>query len=1072
MNKKKKKRIIQLSVVAGLLVILIAVLVVNSLTKEPGAQQFAYENYDEMDFNPFITNEDRLDNSLLEYGKVLSKYATKGYKYYEGEDISLDFSTDANGNLTIYETGNPDSAVVVEGDDASEALKLFSQVDKFKDGFKYTDPSKDEEVTVTDIEDGLYASTGKTTITFEVTIPESALYSLNLDYYLLSGKYADMLVSLTIDEKYPFAEASNLSLKRTYTFYDTDYANNKDIVGNQIRGKTMILYKQNSQIMTNPDGLYKDPYRFYMTEGTHIVTMTFDREPGVINGISFVAPPVIGSYEDYKTANGFSEGAIYKGGIIKTELEVADFVTSISTRMETDGNYCTSSDVNASPYKVTLYNIFGGDNWNTGGDMAQWSFEVSETGWYEIGFRYKSQLTYVACYREIKIDGEIPFEEMKEYCFPYSDGWIATSLCDANQNPYMFYLEAGTHTITITNKVGPLRHALVALEESMDSISTLINKIVKITASTRSSSGGYIVDANRDWDLQKYIPSIQDDVVTYKELFAETYKEILALNGNKVPSYASAIQVAEELFEKFEEDLEKIPTSLNDINNALSGLSTTLSSIKDQPMTADYMVLCTDGYDYPGTVSSGWQNLKVGVVRFFDSFDTEKYSNYGLREGASDADTEITVYVSRAREYVTILENMIGEDFTSRYGIKVNLNMVAGASEGLIMPRYVAGTAPDVAISIGVGTPFEYAVRDALVPLDTFESGEFNGEAYLGFDDLKASSYYEEVFKPINFKDHCYGFPETQGWSALFYRTDIFEELGIVAPDTWEDVYDIIPILTNSGYDFCYNYGVGGYTPFLYQHGGTFYDEHGMTSALGTQAAYDGFIEYCNLYLQYNFVYAANFYMRFKSGEMPIGIGDMGFYCQLNYAAPELEGKWAMKPVPGQAKLNEAGEVVIDRSMNAVATCSIMINNHERPDFEKTKEASWVFMQWWASDDVQAEYGREIEATFGVAGRWNSANKNAVQELPYTAEELEVINAQWDWIKETPQTLGDYYTSRYLLTALNQTVLQGQSARVALEDAIREIDKEMRRKQEQYWDILADGPDPSIGSCLHSLKED
>ena len=29
----------------------------------------------------------------------------------------------------------------------------------------------------------------------------------------------------------------------------------------------------------------------------------------------------------------------------------------------------------------------------------------------------------------------------------------------------------------------------------------------------------------------------------------------------------------------------------------------------------------------------------------------------------------------------------------------------------------------------------------------------------------------------------------------MFYRTDIFEELGIEPPETWEDLYRIIPVL-------------------------------------------------------------------------------------------------------------------------------------------------------------------------------------------------------------------------------------------------------------------------------------
>jgi hypothetical protein len=46
--------------------------------------------------------------------------------------------------------------------------------------------------------------------------------------------------------------------------------------------------------------------------------------------------------------------------------------------------------------------------------------------------------------------------------------------------------------------------------------------------------------------------------------------------------------------------------------------------------------------------------------------------------------------------------------------------------------------------------------------------------------------------------------------------------------------------------------------------------------------------------------------------------------------------------------------------------------------------------------------------------------------------------------------MGDYYTSRYLVTALNQTVMQGLSGRIALEDAVKEINKEMRRKQAEF----------------------
>ena len=1089
MTKKKKKLIRMTIVVVALLLIASIVLVVYGNRDSEVVQQH-FDNYDEMGFNPFVTNEERLDNSFLEYGKVLTKYASKEYTYYNGKPISVDVESlinkshkdtedkiaalkDKYGVKNVAEENLTAEGLKgkLEGTKLNEflnqyksikAAELFfiNEIEEFANGFKYTDKNDDSEKVISADENkgALYVEGDPVKLEFEINVDQAGLYSLFIEYLMLEGRNTDMLVNFTIDGKHPFVEAANMALKRMYNFYDYDYETNKDVVGNQIRPKSQEVFGWQKAVMSNPDGLYRNPYRFYLQKGTHKISLTFSREPGAIRTVEFIAPVVNPSYEDYKTQNGFSDSAVYTGSAIKRELEVPDFTTSLSIRMETDNDYFTTSTSGKEAYKSTLFNIFGGDQWSVGGDKVQWTFDVPQTGWYELGFRYKSQYTYVSSYKEIKIDGSIPFAEMEEYCFPYADGWTAVSLIDENQTPYLFYLEEGAHTISFVNKIGPLRHSLQRIEESMDSISNLVNKIVKITASARTSSGGYTVDKNRDYDLQLYIPTIQDDIKTYVNTFDECYNNIIKLNGGKVTAYASAVKVAKDLFEDFDEDLEKVAVSLNDITNAQTGLSNTMVSIKEQPIAVDYMIAAPKGYTYPDSRSNTWQSLYVGTVRFINSFDNSRYENAGARDGLdTEGMPEIEVYVARGREHVDIMRNMVSEQFTPTYGIKVNINMVAGSSEGLIMPRYVAGTAPDLAISIAAGNVFEFAIRGALVPLNEIEIDKYNDVDVLDFNELWKNtdnpygfqSYHDEAFVPYLYKGDYYAFPETQNWSALFYRTDIFDSLGITPPDTWKDVYDILPALSNSGYDFCYNYGVGGYTPFLYQYGGDFYDVNGMTSALNTEAAYEGFMEFADLYLQYNFVYAANFYMRFKSGEMPIGISDMAFYQQLNYSAPELNGKWGMTVVPGHVRVNEeTGEEYIDRSTSGLGTCCIIVRQDtaERQQYEE----SWTFLQWWLSDAVQAEYGREVEATFGVASRWNPANLVATQSLPYSQEELDVINAQWEHLKESPNTMGGYYTSRYLLTALNQTVIQGLSGRIALEDAVKEINKEMRRKQKEF----------------------
>ena len=1020
MNKKKKK-IIRISIILAVVVLLAVVLVFSYGNRKAGAKQFHVENTDLMEFNPFLSTENRLDNSLLEYGKVLTKYSQKGYTDYTGSPLKVDLASVENSN--------------------GGAVPRMTDYEGYDSGYKYLDSATQTWKTVdcSAYPDAIYSSAEGTSVTFYLNVPETGLYSLNLDYLMISSKDSDMYVGIYVDGKLPFKNASNMSLKRMYGFYNTEISENLDISGNQIRPKSTELFGWQNVTVSNPEGVYRGEYKMYLKAGERKIVMRFYNQPGFIGGISFIAPTRLSTYEQYLAANG-GEGASFSGKELRFELEVPDYTSSVSIRMEYDNDYRSSP----ASYKVTRYNVFGGERWSTGGDVVQWTFEVPEDGWYQLGFRYMSITTNVASYKDIKIDGKIPFEEMNEYCFPYADGWVGDALKNSANEPYMFHLTKGTHTLSITNKLGPLRHTYYKIEAAMDDITDLVNQVAKITSSTRSSTGGYVVDRNRDWDLEKNIPDLQEEIDNCVKLFEECYADIAAANGGKQPSYGSAVKVALELFKDMSDDLEEVPVSLNDITSALTGLSNTMVAVREQAITVDYLEVSGKGYTYNNSRSNSWQSFYVGVVRFKDTF-IKDYSSVGQRENTTDDMVSLEVYVSRGREYVDILRNLVSEQFTPDYGVKVNINMVNG-SEGLIMTRYVAGTAPDLAIAIGAGTPFEFSVRGALLPLDTFnESYKLdNGTEVLGFDDLIERSYYREEIIPYLYQGHYYGFPETQNWAALFYRTDILSDLDVEAPDTWEDVYDLVPILTKDGYSFYFPYGVGNYAPFLYQHGGEYYDKDGLASRLNTEAAYDAFVEYANLYLQYNFIYAADFYMRFKNGEMPVGVGDMGFYCKLKYSAPELNGKWAILPVPGHTVMNDAGEIVVDRSNGGAGSCNIIISSTKHP-----KEA-WQFLQWWASDAVQIEYGREVEATFGVASRWNPANKNAVASLPYTQEELNVIFDQWAWLKESPNTLGGYYTNRYLITALNQTVLQGMNARVALEDAIKEINKEMKRKQVEY----------------------
>ena len=76
------------------------------------------------------------------------------------------------------------------------------------------------------------------------------------------------------------------------------------------------------------------------------------------------------------------------------------------------------------------------------------------------------------------------------------------------------------------------------------------------------------------------------------------------------------------------------------------------------------------------------------------------------------------------------------------------------------------------------------------------------------------------------------------------------------------------------------------------------------------------------------------------------------------------------------------------------------------------QEQAWEFLKWWTSKETQVTFGRELESLMGSAARYASANVDAVMELPWRPNELNVLLEQWQWTEGVPPVLGGYYVTR------------------------------------------------------------
>jgi len=274
------------------------------------------------------------------------------------------------------------------------------------------------------------------------------------------------------------------------------------------------------------------------------------------------------------------------------------------------------------------------------------------------------------------------------------------------------------------------------------------------------------------------------------------------------------------------------------------------------------------------------------------------------------------------------------------------------------------------------------------------------------------------------------------GFQVLFYRSDFMEELGINVPNTWDDVYDILPILNKRYMD----YAPPEYNTLLYQAGGQLYKYNGQATDIDSPVGIETFIQHTEFYTNYGLPIKFDFENRFRLGEMPIGDIDLyGFYNKMSVFAPEIKGLWTFTTLPGT--IREDGS--IDKSNMASFSGTVLLQTADN------KMNGWKFMDWWSSDEIQTDYGRELESVLGAAGRYNSANVNAVLNMNWTASEQKAIEEQFRSLVPYPQVIGGYYTSRYVGFAFTNAVVQFDDPRETLLDNIRFINEEIIRKRQE-----------------------
>ncbi len=866
--------------------------------------------------------------------------------------------------------------------------------------------------------------------TWSFQVEKAGLYSFSVDYIGVDGDGSKIQREMLIDGELPCEEATNI-------YFYRQFIESGEVKVNEIGDE---VWPTQSEVVTwltrevhDSKGFDPEPMYFYFTEGTHTLTFNYVDQPIAIREVRVVGKQDIPTYaevkQEYET-NGYKQASSGMGAFM--EGEESSWRSDSIIRRE------SSANPSMSPFNLynRVLNNVGGSRWNRGEQSVSWSFEVAEDGLYEIGVKLRQNKTEgMPVYRQILVDGEVPFEEFLEYKFAYEDDWYGTTLADENGDPYLIYLEKGVHELTFTAQIGPIYSVIQRATNDVSVLSEITRDITKIT--------GPDPDPNYEYDLYRLMPELSGELAELADS-VEIDAEILHQITNRTTAAENTIRSIVDTLREFSEDVDTIPKALGELDNAQTSLGGYITSLNTSPMSIDYIEVYSPEDKFTAENATFFQKFYVSAVNFFLSF-VKDYDAVGVTQEDGE-NVVLEVWIGRGAEWGEILKEMIDETFTPETGIYVNLNVMPSGQlttggVNVLMLSLNSGTAPDVALSVDYNLPSEFAFRDAAVDLTQFED----------YEEVE-SWFYDASMIPYQFGEGVYALPETMNFTAMFYRKDIVEELGIELPETWTELYeDVLPVLYENSMSFNMSVdtsvsssspaALSGFTMMLLQNGGSYYSADGKSSAIDSPAAYQAFVSWTNLYSQYEVDEESNLFTRMRTGETPIGIGGYSAYIQFLSSAPELYGRWGITMVPGT--LNADG--TINRQTGTISnTANVILSQSDK------QEAAWEFLKWWMSEETQTSYGRQLEAIIGESARWNTANVEAFYNLPWKSEDKDTIQQILADADEQYIVPGGYFTCRHLINAWNSVVVDMDNARDALERAVEDINKELNAKIEEF----------------------
>ncbi|MFA5410948.1 MAG: extracellular solute-binding protein [Candidatus Omnitrophota bacterium] len=392
----------------------------------------------------------------------------------------------------------------------------------------------------------------------------------------------------------------------------------------------------------------------------------------------------------------------------------------------------------------------------------------------------------------------------------------------------------------------------------------------------------------------------------------------------------------------------------------------------------------------------------------------------GKREDASSGAAaksqpqEVLMWLVGSESQAKVVQE-IGSDFFKNKNIAFRCEAISwGDAHTKYLTCIAGGVVPDIGM-MGLTWGTEFGSLGAMVDL----AREFPPDIKI----IKEKNF-PGLWHSVEHKGSVYGIPFDLSIQVMFYRNDIIPR----PPRTWQELERQLLELRAKGKGMIFDWGSMswiGYSPFLWQAGGDFYNQEGTKSALGSAQASQALAFFSRLYRELG-VSEAQIPLEqgMRTGDFPLAISGNWKIDSLRLSAPEIKGKWSIAMLP-------AGPTA---KRTAFFGGRIMVIFGK----SRHKQASWELIKYLFEPQVQAKL---YEAARNAQDSYLPSNVATWDILPLEREFKQVLKAQAEDALGPPSVLGWDGNTRFIEEAIQRVVLQGKAPADELAKVVREMDK-------------------------------